>query len=1464
MKNFGELTVVLLKEMAKNKGIKGYSKMRKAELIEALNNTEIKGVEVEMEMNKGLLNGVENNDKEVVNMEKELEIDFSPYEEDLLEDAADLELIKTIDMTNIIEVNSTEDIERLINEGEEVNMNNIDFARLSVKDEIERQAIFAKIAETAKRQGRLGFNIIKKESKAIRTVNMIRVEFGTKRVNKQLEVNTDVFVQPAQESSLIRACEIKTGKLADKVMVADGSFVDEVITVSFTRDLLGKSKAAKRLFNKVMDSLFTNPNNPLDTARKSLMIKFNGITGVATKVDEVGELSDEETVIEYEFMGITPSGLRSASIICAATRKHTNKGVVNVDRRIAILEEAMDGAFSCNFLDGKAFKKLTSLEKLFKDSTRITQCAPGSQVIMDVENYVVANNIAMNAKFNGVPATSVTDGNVRISTESLIAKYYRPNGIPVSFSQVNGGCAQYRGASLKCSGTATKREDVAMLAKMAIAHEETVVDEKTGEEKIETNVAFIVVDGVRMTRDEFLALSFEDREAFFNKIEMLGDMNAFKLEKFNPVFKLVKLKEAYASDSESNMVVNMAMLHVAPEEAKAFLIRKAKEQLCSRFKKLGVEFEINASGMPIPTEFNFEASNELNNASQFIDYIFKCDRATVAKMLPAVLRSIIVNEIKGIRRIVNELKVDLDSKYMVVQSDMAALYGFNILAEDECFCKDFKVKEVAAVRHPISSIFAVTTFKVVTLEEVLNRIDKLPVGDSTKNAIARFYIFAKGYVILPASEYLMEKHDGMDWDIDAMQFILDEEAVNILKKLPNIGSKISKANDWMRKETLNGEENIAKEYFTRPEIEKTAPVKQIKSKMVDIAAAFNKVKNSVGYNYDFNNVGKYVARDFFSLDVANVGEIATAFYNNVCILSALISTEVDDITKAAIVKEFNSYYKCSGKAEYKSVIVQNKEGNKITYDSNKMDCCEAIFRFAESNGTQSELEEFLMDCIYLNRFLAETSIDAAKNRFFVMNMFNHAKFVRALGSDKNMNIVVTEDSDKANEIYAKRFSELGLQNTDMNSNNFFNVEMLTTETKGVALHELEAAREKAKEDAIMKNMKPAPVALAVVDPLAAIRNELATFANDLIVLYTKLAESEVTSLEGVAIREHIINAAEALKNKTEIRTCLYAINNAYATITTCTKNVETFEDKAAKDYMNTVAVQACRNMATLGLAGIDAYSIGLYAVSLMCNTEGTTPINPALLKVLEKEIVVFLSAMGVNNIGMIGETLMYSKKDGKLVNLADYVGLEISIENGKAYLEDGTIIVAKNKKANIEGVISQTEYGFAVIGERKYTEDNLSVGAYFSVDTRNANDIVGKTNCKGEFTPISYKLVKEFGKVGNNYHYNVVVAYNAEGQYKVVGKINATSNISSVLESMELTTDNFKVFTNAKNMTVFFLGGAECEAILTSINSDSEFEGELIAPELDMDLSIPVEEGQTETEDNEFFFANDEEFGIPQ
>ena len=303
-KNFNELTVVLLREEAKRLGIKGYSKMKKAELVESLNNANTNKVEimngvVEMEMNKGLVNGA--------NEDMELGINFSNYEENAMEDAMDLEAIKSIDLSDAIEINSDEDIEKLIKSCKKNDLD-IDYKKINKVDAIERQAIINKIAHSATKQRKMGFDIIKKESKAMRTINMIRTEFDVKVVNNELVAYSETYVQPTQESSLTRACEIKEGKLADKVMVADGLFVDEIINVSFSRALLGKSKRVKRLFNKVMDSLFSNPNNPLDNSRKSLMIKFNAITGVVSKVDEVGTLTDDEMVIEYEFMGITPSG----------------------------------------------------------------------------------------------------------------------------------------------------------------------------------------------------------------------------------------------------------------------------------------------------------------------------------------------------------------------------------------------------------------------------------------------------------------------------------------------------------------------------------------------------------------------------------------------------------------------------------------------------------------------------------------------------------------------------------------------------------------------------------------------------------------------------------------------------------------------------------------------------------------------------------------------------------------------------------------------------------------------------------------------------------------------------------------------------------------------------------------------------------------------------------------------------
>ena len=139
------------------------------------------------------------------------------------------------------------------------------------------------------------------------------------------------------------------------------------------------------------------------------------------------------------------------------------------------------------------------------------------------------------------------------------------------------------------------------------------------------------------------------------------------------------------------------------------------------------------------------------------------------------------------------------------------------------------------------------------------------------------------------------------------------------------------------------------------------------------------------------------------------------------------------------------------------------------------------------------------------------------------------------------------------------------------------------------------------------------------------------------------------------------------------------------------------------------------------------------------------------------------------------------------------------------------------------------------------------------------------TNCKGKFIPVSYEFNAQY-KVNNKTYFNVIVAYNAEGQYKIVGSMSTNSNIVTALEGLTLTNDNFKVFTNANGKSVFFLGWAECEAIASAMNADSEFEGELFAPtDFDMELSTPQDAA---VESNEFYFDEDfsfdGEFGLPQ
>ena len=251
------------------------------------------------------------------------------------------------------------------------------------------------------------------------------------------------------------------------------------------------------------------------------------------------------------------------------------------------------------------------------------------------------------------------------------------------------------------------------------------------------------------------------------------------------------------------------------------------------------------------------------------------------------------------------------------------------------------------------------------MEEMTRRILALNITDFQKRHLINYMVAAKEVCIIPASHYLMEKHDGMDFDIDAVQIIEDKDVVDCLAKLQNRGSVIrdtKEANEARHQET--GMETAITKFMNQPELGLVRPqettnaltnkVEKVGGTSFISTAAVNSTIVEKKIDLSFTSTGDMI-NNYFENKIASVGEITNAFYNNALILLTLKSDDTTDEMKEAITKAFKRYYKCNGAEQYTSVI----DRTAVSYEVDKFDCAEAVFRFAESNGSTHSLIAYL-------------------------------------------------------------------------------------------------------------------------------------------------------------------------------------------------------------------------------------------------------------------------------------------------------------------------------------------------------------------------------------------------------------------------------------------------------------------------------------------------------------------------
>lgn len=1269
---------------------------------------------------------------------------------------------------------------------------------------------------------------IKLAFKSMPVVLQQGLEFKLEDFTKQVH---NFKAMASQESNLFRAVDKEIIIIADEAMALKGIGTRHLLSVKIDKTILSNSQKVyiKAVFAKL---------------RKGMYVVYNTKTGATKLMEEkkikAMNLGANEVCYKYMFLGVTPSGLGTGTIMTSAVNIFTPDGtVIECDNRQEILDKSLDGAFIIEDENGNKIDLKGNKETMFKFMTRLLQGSPSSMPLFTAKNYIIVDNLAGHAMYNaedtntpctdkniGIDCSDTTDGTQDI-VNTNIQKALASKGIELSLQEVTGLIMQTRGASSKSSSVVRSKETVisrimsilsargkqaqsAGLYLFASENEAGLLSLVNTRNKAKSII--VVCDGIRYEGKE-VTMGLINKT--LKNIEMLADWNAFKIRNFNPEFDVVSLKQGYLSDTKLTMVVNLMMQSVDPIKTKEIISKLVKKEIASKFEELGLKVETDDNGNVIALSFN-DKNSTVNNDAQIANFLKKNNPEMLSMLMPQVDKSLIRSTLESIKNLISELNPKIESYYTVVHADPSVLYGVRILEKGEMHCNDFDATELCGVRHPISSLKAVTTFNKVTTVEIIERIAKLNASEEVKAALTEHYVFAKGFATVYASHDLMQKHDGMDWDIDAMQFIIQEEVVSILKQIKDVTTIIDRDKDieaGISTSKSKDEVNIDAFRVKGYELDRRKK-EEVFEDNTNYMIHMNQVKVTNSYSVEKTFTSSFedmldIVEEFFICPVAGIGLISTGFYNNQSLEHTMKNKNTSDEFKENVAFAFFVEFGCScnqniadQRNEYVSpkslVEFITREGN-VARSIHKQVCTDIVMNFANSDSSVEDVIAFLHDCNETNRYAGETSIDAAKNDFKISDIYNNSYFVKSLGASNNTKIEL-DDNDNLFTKIVESYNKMNNQNDS--TSNAFGVKLLDVSYSN-KIHHIEKMSQEEIAEVLVENKnarnanKSPKHILGCQDDFSELKISLASFTNTLIVLAIKLIEGKANSIEAKEMRKKVIGESSALildkkiENPELILNTLLGISIA---VNNSIGSASDFSEQNSIIYKKETAIKILKNTAALMLKGLNQKEIGLVAIAWIAskyettveNNETVANINRTILTVFEEEIYLYLNSIGFNTVA--GEKVVCVQQGVKVINETILNNATITFENGIARYKD-MVITSENKKSNNTGVVSIMNGRAVVLFNKTFTEKDSSLGIYLGVNMNSNTLFLRKHGSMTAFEKVEFcksNVDLETGKVS----YSNLIGHYKGKEFELLSLV--TSKL--VKEMLSVAEANYEIF----------------------------------------------------------------------